>query len=314
MNYTFPKNFLWGGATAANQCEGAYNEDGKGLDIQDFMPDGIMKGPSNTVLERNLKLKGINPGLAVILVGEDNASKIYVKNKKRCCDELGIFSEEFYFPEDTSEKEIINLIEKLNQDKKINGILVQLPLPSHINQKNITESILPEKDVDAFHSSTIGNLLTNHTKLLPCTPAGIIEIFHRENISLVGKHCVIIGRSNIVGKPLMHCCLNKNATVTVCHSKTQNLAQKAKEADILISAIGKAQFVTADMVKENAVVIDVGINRLENGKITGDVDFENVKEKASYITPVPGGVGPMTIAMLMNNVIKATKRQNGMID
>ncbi len=258
----------------------------------------------------NLKLKGINPGLAVILVGEDNASKIYVKNKKRCCDELGIFSEEFYFPEDTSEKEIINLIEKLNQDKKINGILVQLPLPSHINQKNITESILPEKDVDAFHSSTIGNLLTNHTKLLPCTPAGIIEIFHRENISLVGKHCVIIGRSNIVGKPLAFMLINEDATVTICHSKTKNLSEICKNADIIICAVGKAKFLNRNMIKKGAVIIDVGINRDENGKICGDVDFDDVKNIASAITPVPGGVGPMTIAMLMKNTITATKIQN----
>lgn len=258
----------------------------------------------------NLKLKGINPGLAVILVGEDNASKIYVKNKKRCCDELGIFSEEFYFPEDTSEKEIINLIEKLNQDKKINGILVQLPLPSHINQKNITESILPEKDVDAFHSSTIGNLLTNHTKLLPCTPAGIIEIFHRENISLVGKHCVIIGRSNIVGKPLAFMLINEDATVTICHSKTKNLSEICKNADIIICAVGKEKFLNKNMIKKGAVIIDVGINRDENGKICGDVDFDDVKNIASAITPVPGGVGPMTIAMLMKNTITATKIQN----
>lgn len=258
----------------------------------------------------NLKLKGINPGLAVILVGEDNASKIYVKNKKRCCDELGIFSEEFYFPEDTSEKEIIDLIEKLNQDKKINGILVQLPLPSHINQKNITESILPEKDVDAFHSSTIGNLLTNHTKLLPCTPAGIIEIFNRENISLVGKHCVIIGRSNIVGKPLAFMLINEDATVTICHSKTKNLSEICKNADIIICAVGKAKFLNRNMIKKGAVIIDVGINRDENGKICGDVDFDDVKNIASAITPVPGGVGPMTIAMLMKNTITATKIQN----
>lgn len=258
----------------------------------------------------NLKLKGINPGLAVILVGEDNASKIYVKNKKRCCDELGIFSEEFYFPEDTSEKEIIDLIEKLNQDKKINGILVQLPLPFHINQKNITESILPEKDVDAFHSSTIGNLLTNHTKLLPCTPAGIIEIFHRENISLVGKHCVIIGRSNIVGKPLAFMLINEDATVTICHSKTKNLSEICKNADIIVCAVGKAKFLNRNMIKKGAVIIDVGINRDENGKICGDVDFDDVKNIASAITPVPGGVGPMTIAMLMKNTITATKIQN----
>lgn len=258
----------------------------------------------------NLKPKGINLGLAVILVGEDSASKVYVRNKKKCCDELGIFSKEFCFPENTSEKEILDLIEKLNQDKKINGILVQLPLPSHINQKVITESILPEKDVDAFHSSTIGNLLTNHTKLLPCTPAGIIEIFHRENISLTGKHCVVIGRSNIVGKPLAFMLINEDATVTICHSKTKNLSEICKSADIIICAVGKAKFLNRNMIKKGAVIIDVGINRDENGKICGDVDFDDVKNIASAITPVPGGVGPMTIAMLMKNTITATKIQN----
>lgn len=258
----------------------------------------------------NLKPKGINPGLAVILVGEDSASKVYVRNKKKCCDELGIFSKEFCFPENTSEKEILDLIEKLNQDKKINGILVQLPLPSHINQKVITESILPEKDVDAFHSSTIGNLLTNHTKLLPCTPAGIIEIFHRENISLTGKHCVVIGRSNIVGKPLAFMLINEDATVTICHSKTKNLSEICKSADIIICAVGKAKFLNRNMIKKGAVIIDVGINRDENGKICGDVDFDDVKNIASAITPVPGGVGPMTIAMLIKNTITATKIQN----
>lgn len=258
----------------------------------------------------NLKSKEINPGLAVILVGEDSASKIYVKNKKKCCDELGILSEEFCFPENTSEKEILDLIKKLNKNKKINGILVQLPLPPHINQKNITESILPEKDVDAFHSSTVGNLLTGHAKLLPCTPAGIIEIFRRENISLTGKHCVIIGRSNIVGKPLAFMMLNEDATVTICHSKTKNLADICKNSDVIVCAVGKAKFLNKNMIKKGAVIIDVGINRDENGKIFGDVDFDDVKNIASAITPVPGGVGPMTIAMLMKNTITATKIQN----
>ena len=208
----------------------------------------------------------------------------------------------------------IEVIEKLNQDKRINGILLQSPIPANLDINEAFRTISPQKDVDGFNPVNVGKLVLNQDTFVSCTPYGIMKMFEKYNIDLTGKNVVILGRSNIVGKPLMHCCLNKNATVTVCHSKTQNLAQKAKEADILISAIGKAQFVTADMVKENAVVIDVGINRLENGKITGDVDFENVKEKASYITPVPGGVGPMTIAMLMNNVIKATKRQNGMID
>lgn len=258
----------------------------------------------------NLKRQGINPGLAVILVGEDNASKIYVESKKKCCDELGIFSKEFYLSENTPEQEILDLIEKLNQDKKINGILVQLPLPPHINQKNITESVLPEKDVDAFHSSNIGNILTGHAKLLPCTPAGIIEIFHSENISLEGKHCVVIGRSNIVGKPLAFMLINENATVTVCHSKTKNLSDICKNADIIICAVGKEKFLNKNMIKKGTVIIDVGINRDKSGKICGDVDFDNIKEIASAITPVPGGVGPMTIAMLMKNTIIAAKIQN----
>lgn len=261
----------------------------------------------------NLKNQGVIPGLAVILVGEDSASKIYVKNKKKCCDDLGIFSKEFYLSQNTSEKEILDLIEKLNQDKKINGILVQLPLPSHINQKNITESISIEKDVDAFHSSNIGNILTGCPKFFPCTPAGILEIFHYENISLEGKHCVIIGRSNIVGKPLALMLLNENATVTICHSKTKNLSDICKSADIIICAVGKEKFLNRNMIKKGTVIIDVGINRDENGKICGDVNFDDVKEMASAITPVPGGVGPMTIAMLMKNTIIASKIQNNKI-
>ena len=258
-----------------------------------------------------LKNKQINPKLAVIMVGDDLASKVYVRNKSKACEDVGIEYKEYLLSSNTKQKE---LIEKLNQDKTINGILLQSPIPANLDINEAFRTISPQKDVDGFNPVNVGKLVLNQDTFVSCTPYGIMKMFEKYNIDLTGKNVVILGRSNIVGKPLMHCCLNKNATVTVCHSKTQNLAQKAKEADILISAIGKAQFVTADMVKENAVVIDVGINRLENGKITGDVDFENVKEKASYITPVPGGVGPMTIAMLMNNVIKATKRQNGMID
>ena len=261
-----------------------------------------------------LKNKQINPKLAVIMVGDDLASKVYVRNKSKACEDVGIEYKEYLLSSNTKQKELIELIEKLNQDKRINGILLQSPIPANLDINEAFRTISPQKDVDGFNPVNVGKLVLNQDTFLSCTPYGIMKLFEKYNIDLTGKNVVILGRSNIVGKPLMHCCLNKNATVTVCHSKTQNLAQKAKEADILISAIGKAQFVTADMVKENAVVIDVGINRLENGKITGDVDFENVKEKASYITPVPGGVGPMTIAMLMNNVIKATKRQNGMID
>lgn len=261
-----------------------------------------------------LKNKQINPKLAVIMVGDDLASKVYVRNKSKACEDVGIEYKEYLLSSNTKQKELIELIEKLNQDKRINGILLQSPIPANLDINEAFRTISPQKDVDGFNPVNVGKLVLNQDTFLSCTPYGIMKMFEKYNIDLTGKNVIILGRSNIVGKPLMHCCLNKNATVTVCHSKTQNLAQKAKEADILISAIGKAQFVTADMVKENAVVIDVGINRLENGKITGDVDFENVKEKASYITPVPGGVGPMTIAMLMNNVIKATKRQNRMID
>ena len=261
-----------------------------------------------------LKKKNINSKLAVIMVGEDPASKVYVRNKSRACEDVGIKYEEYLLDSKITQKELIELIEKLNNDKTINGILLQSPIPSNLDINEAFRTISPEKDVDGFNPINVGMLVLNQDTFVSCTPYGIMKMFEEYDIDLTGKNVVILGRSNIVGKPLIHCCLNKNATVTSCHSKTQNLAQKAKEADVLISAIGKANFVTADMVKDGAVVIDVGINRLDNGKITGDVDFESVKEKASYITPVPGGVGPMTIAMLMNNVIKATRRQNGMVD
>ena len=261
-----------------------------------------------------LKKKNINSKLAVIMVGEDPASKVYVRNKSKACEDVGIKYEEYLLDSKITQKELIELIEKLNNDKTINGILLQSPIPSNLDINEAFRTISPEKDVDGFNPVNVGKLVLNQDTFVSCTPYGIMKMFEEYNIDLTGKNVVILGRSNIVGKPLIHCCLNKNATVTSCHSKTQNIAQKAKEADVLISAIGKANFVTADMVKDGAVVIDVGINRLDNGKITGDVDFESVKEKASYITPVPGGVGPMTIAMLMNNVIKATKRQNGMVD
>ena len=261
-----------------------------------------------------LKKKNINSKLAVIMVGEDPASKVYVRNKSRACEDVGIKYEEYLLDVNTTQKELIELIEKLNNDKTINGILLQSPIPSSLDINEAFRTISPEKDVDGFNPINVGMLVLNQDTFVSCTPYGIMKMFEEYDIDLTGKNVVILGRSNIVGKPLIHCCLNKNATVTSCHSKTQNIAQKAKEADVLISAIGKANFVTADMAKDGAVVIDVGINRLDNGKITGDVDFESVKEKASYITPVPGGVGPMTIAMLMNNVIKATRRQNGMVD
>ena len=261
-----------------------------------------------------LKKKNINSKLAVIMVGEDPASKVYVRNKSKACEDVGIEYEEYLLDVNTTQKELIELIEKLNNDKTINGILLQSPIPSNLDINEAFRTISPQKDVDGFNPINVGKLVLNQDTFVSCTPYGIMKMFEEYDIDLTGKNVVILGRSNIVGKPLIHCCLNKNATVTSCHSKTQNIAQKVKEADVLISAIGKANFVTADMVKDGAVVIDVGINRLNNGKITGDVDFESVKEKASYITPVPGGVGPMTIAMLMNNVIKATRRQNGMVD
>ena len=261
-----------------------------------------------------LKKRNINSKLAVIMVGEDPASKVYVRNKSKACEDVGIKYEEYLLDSKITQKELIELIKKLNNDKTINGILLQSPIPSNLDINEAFRTISPEKDVDGFNPVNVGKLVLNQDTFVSCTPYGIMKMFEEYNIDLTGKNVVILGRSNIVGKPLIHCCLNKNATVTSCHSKTQNLAQKAKEADVLISAIGKANFVTADMVKDGAVVIDVGINRLDNGKITGDVNFESVKEKASYITPVPGGVGPMTIAMLMNNVIKATRRQNGMVD
>ena len=261
-----------------------------------------------------LKQKNIKSKLAVIMVGDDPASKVYVRNKSRACEDVGIEYEEYLLDSKITQKELIELIEKLNNDKTVNGILLQSPIPSNLDINEAFRTISSEKDVDGFNPVNVGKLVLNQDTFVSCTPYGIMKMFEEYDIDLTGKNVVILGRSNIVGKPLIHCCLNKNATVTSCHSKTQNIAQKAKEADVLISAIGKANFVTADMVKDGAVVIDVGINRLDNGKITGDVDFESVKEKASYITPVPGGVGPMTIAMLMNNVIKATKRQNGMID
>lgn len=257
-----------------------------------------------------LNKKGIKSKLAVIMVGDDPASKVYVKNKSKACEDVGIKYEEYLLNSNTSQKELIELIKNLNDDKTVNGILLQSPIPSNLDINEAFRTITPEKDVDGFNPVNVGKLVLNQDTFVSCTPYGIMKMFEEYSIDLTEKNVVILGRSNIVGKPLIHCCLNKNATVTTCHSKTQNIKEITSKADILISAIGKAHFVTEDMVKENAVVIDVGINRLEDGKITGDVDFENVKEKVEFITPVPGGVGPMTIAMLMNNVIKATKKQN----
>ena len=252
-----------------------------------------------------LKEKGINPKLAVIMVGEDKASQLYVRNKSKACNEVGIEFEEFLLAENTKQEELIELIEKLNKDNSIHGILLQSPIPSHLDINEAFRAIAPEKDVDGFNPINVGKLCLNQDTFVSCTPYGIMKMFEAYDIDLTGKNVTILGRSNIVGKPLIQCCLNKNATVTVCHSKTKDIKEHTKNADVVISAIGKSKFVTADMIKQGAVVIDVGINRGEDGKLTGDVDFENVSKKASYITPVPGGVGPMTIAMLMNNVIKA---------
>lgn len=257
-----------------------------------------------------LKEKGINPKLAVIMVGDNKASQVYVRNKSKVCEEIGIKFDEYILEEEIKQEELIQLIKNLNEDKTVKGILLQSPLPKHLDINEAFRTIAPEKDVDGFHPLNIGKLCLNQDTFVSCTPYGIMKMFEAYNINLEGKNVVILGRSNIVGKPLIQCCLNKNATVTVCHSKTKDLQEYTKRADIIIAAIGKPRFVTEEMVKENAVIIDVGINRGEDGKITGDVDFENVSKKASYITPVPGGVGPMTIAMLMNNVIKASYNED----
>ncbi len=267
----------------------------------------------NNLKDKISQLKSINnihPSLAVIIVGDDPASKIYVNNKKKACEEIGIKSHEFVLPSDISEYKLLQLIEELNCRDDVNGILVQLPLPSHLNEKAIIEHINPIKDVDAFHEINVGKIMTGNFEFLPCTPAGIMQLLDDYNIDIAGKHCVIIGRSNIVGKPMAMLMLHRDATVTICHSKTQNLSEICKTADILIAAVGQANFVTADMVKNGAVVIDVGINRNEAGKLCGDVDFERVKDIASYITPVPGGVGPMTIAILMKNTVTAAILQS----
>ena len=256
-----------------------------------------------------LKEKGINPGLAVIIVEGDSASRIYVNNKKRACEEIGIYSEEYALPNDTTEAELLELIDVLNTRHDINGILVQLPLPKHINEEKVLLRIDSRKDVDAFHPVNVGKIMIGNYDFLPCTPAGVMELIKESGIDVSGKECVVVGRSNIVGKPQAMLLLHSNGTVTICHSRTKNLAEKTKNADILVAAVGKANFITADMVKKGAVVIDVGMNRAD-GKLCGDVDFEAVKEVAGAITPVPGGVGPMTIAMLMKNSVRAAVIQN----
>ncbi len=254
-----------------------------------------------------LKKQGINPRLAVIMVGDNPASKVYVKNKSKACDMVGIEYEEHLLDDDISQDKLTRLIKELNNNRRIHGILLQSPIPKHLDINQAFKLISDDKDVDGFNPTSVGKLVIGEDTFISCTPYGIMRIFKDYDIDLEGKDVVIIGRSNIVGKPLLQCCLNKNATVTICHSKTKNLKEFTKKADIVIAAIGRAKFVTADMIKEGAIVIDVGINRTEDGKLVGDVDFENVEKIASHITPVPGGVGPMTIAMLMKNVIKAAK-------
>ena len=254
-----------------------------------------------------LEKYGIRPGLAVIIVGEDPASKVYVNNKEKGCNEVGFYSEVYRLPEGTTQQELLSLVEKLNNDDKIHGILCQLPLPKHLDENAVILAINPEKDVDAFHPVNVGRIMIGDYSFLPCTPAGVMKLVESTGVDITGKECVVIGRSNIVGKPQAMLMLHKNATVTICHSRTKDLAEVTKRADILVVAIGKADFVTADMVKDGAIVIDVGMNRKADGKLTGDVDFASVEPKASYITPVPGGVGPMTISMLLTNTMTAAK-------
>ena len=257
-----------------------------------------------------LKQQGITPCLAVIIVEGDPASRVYVNNKKRACEVCGIKSLEYALAGDVSEEKLLALIDKLNKDSSVNGILCQLPVPKHIDEKKVIDAISPAKDVDGFSAENVGKIWLGDYSISPCTPMGVIELLDYYKIDVQGKNCVVVGRSNIVGKPMAALLLERNATVTVCHSKTKDLASFTKNADIIVAAVGRAGFITADMVNEGAVVIDVGINRLSDGKLAGDVDFEAVKEKASYITPVPGGCGPMTIAVLMKNTIEATKMQN----
>lgn len=274
------------------------------------------KAVSKQVRERvaeetaQLKKKGITPGLAVIIVGDDPASQVYVRYKERACEEVGFYSEKFALPENTTQQELNALVKELNERPEISGILCQLPLPKHLDDKEVINLIDPLKDVDAFHPVNVGAIMIGDYHFLPCTPAGVMELIHSTGVEITGKKAVVMGRSNIVGKPMAMLLLHENATVEITHSKTVDLKSITSQADILVAAIGRAKFVTADMVKDGAVVIDVGMNRDENGKLCGDVDFESVKDKCSFITPVPGGVGPMTISMLMQNTLTAAKIQN----
>lgn len=266
------------------------------------------------VAEEAAKLKeekGIKIGLAVVIVGNNPASRVYVNNKKKACEAVGFQSFEYALDESTTQEQLLDLISVLNRDEKVNGILVQLPLPAHIDEKKVIEAIDPSKDVDAFHAVNVGKIMIGEYAFLPCTPAGVMRLIESTGTDIAGKQCVVVGRSNIVGKPMAMLLLHQNGTVTICHSRTKDLKKLCLEADILVVAVGKANFVTGDMIKEGAVVIDVGMNRLDTGKLCGDVEFESAEKKASYITPVPGGVGPMTIAMLMKNTLTAAKQQAG---
>lgn len=276
----------------------------KGKEVSARIKDEI----KNEVIK--LKERGIEPGLAVILVGDDPASKVYVNNKKKACEYTGIKSFEYLLPENTTEEELLRLIEKLNEDKEVSGILCQLPLPEHINEESVINAISPTKDVDAFHPVNVGKIMTGNYDFVPCTPAGVMELIKESGIDINGKECVVVGRSNIVGKPMAMLLLHSNGTVTICHSKTKDLAEKTRKADILVAAVGIPEFIKGDMIKPGAVVIDVGINRIAPKKLVGDVEFEAAEKVAGAITPVPGGVGPMTIAMLMKNTLKAAEINN----
>lgn len=265
-----------------------------------------IKEEIRAVIER----EQLSVGLAVVIVGNNPASRVYVNNKKKACEVCGIRSFEYALPEETTQEQLLELIDTLNADEKVNGILVQLPLPQGLDEKKVIERISPLKDVDAFHAENVGKIMIGNYAFLPCTPAGVMELIHSTGTEIAGKECVVIGRSNIVGKPMAMLLLHENATVTICHSRTKNLAEVCRRADLLISAVGKADFVTADMIKEGAVVIDVGMNRNAEGKLCGDVKFEEAEKKASFVTPVPGGVGPMTIAMLMKNTVMAKRLQS----
>ena len=276
----------------------------KGKEVSDRRKDELKEEVAE------LKGRGIHPGLAVILVGDDPASKVYVNNKKKACEYIGIKSFEYLLPAETSETELLELIDRLNSDPEVSGILCQLPLPGHIDETVVINAIAPSKDVDAFHPVNVGKIMTGDYDFVPCTPAGVMELIKESGVDVEGKECVVVGRSNIVGKPMAMLLLHKNGTVTICHSRTANLAEKTKNADVLVAAVGIPNFIKGDMIKPGAVVIDVGINRVAPKKLVGDVEFETAEKVAAAITPVPGGVGPMTIAMLMKNTVKAAVKQN----